>query len=249
LKAAGKYIFRNLFNAPITPFRHCDILGGLLSSPTLRPMKRNFNIAVGTRFTDGLIIIISVVLLVVFLREPKPPKISIHQAAKDGNIETVKLDLADGTDVNAKDDNGRTPLHKAAEEGHKEIAELFIAAGAGVNAKNNLGGTPLHEAAASGHKEIAELLIAKDADVNVNMGGWTPLHLAADGGHTEIAELLIVKGADVNAKDKNGEKPLDGAEEVNQDDSPEVKAAKKETADLLRKHGAKTAKELQAAGK
>ncbi|MDP7109334.1 MAG: ankyrin repeat domain-containing protein, partial [Nitrospinaceae bacterium] len=108
-------------------------------------MKRNFNFAVGNRFTDGLIIIISVVLLMVFPREPKPPKISIHQAAKDGNIEAVKLDLADGMDVNAKDDRRRTSLHYAAEEDYKEIAELLIAAGVNVNAKNNLGGTPLHE--------------------------------------------------------------------------------------------------------
>ena len=155
-------------------------------------MKRSFNFAIGNRFTDGLIIIIAIVLLVVFLREPKPPKISIHQAAKDGNIEAVKQDLADGTDVNAKDDKGRTPLHDAAEGGHKEIAELFIAAGADV--KNNLGGTPLHEAAASGHKEIVELLVTKGADVNANIGGWTPLHLAVDEGHTEIADLLRKHG-------------------------------------------------------
>jgi len=153
-------------------------------------MKRNFNFAVGNRFTDGLIIIISVVLLVVFLREPKPPKISIHQAAKDGNIEAVKQHLADGTDVNAKNDRGRTPLHDAAEEGQKEIAEI----GADVNAKNNLGGTSLHEAAASGHKEIVEVLVTNGADVNANIGGWTPLHLAVDGGHTETAALLRKHG-------------------------------------------------------
>ena len=169
-------------------------MGGLLSLLSLRPMKRNFNIAVGNRFTDGLVIIISVVLLVVFLREPKPPKISIHQAAKDGNIEAVKLDLAGGMDVNTKNDRGRTPLHDAAEEGQKEIAELFIAAGADVNAKNNLGGTPLHEAAASGHKEIVEVLITKGANVNAYIGGWTSLHLAVDEGHTEIAELLRKHG-------------------------------------------------------
>jgi ankyrin repeat protein len=157
-------------------------------------MKRNFNFVVGNRFTDGLVIIISALLLFVFLREPGPPKISIHQAAKDGNTEAVKLDLADGIDVNAKDDNGRTPLHHVAEEGHKEIAELFIAAGADVNAKNNLGGTPLHEAAASGCKEIVELLVTKGADVNANIGGWTPLQLAVDEGHTEIAGLLREHG-------------------------------------------------------
>ena len=169
-------------------------MGGLLSSPSLRPMKRNFNFAVGNRFTDGLIIIISVVLLMVFPREPKPPKISIHQAAKDGNIETVKLDLADGMDVNAKDDRRRTSLHYAAEEDYKEIAELLIAAGVNVNAKNNLGGTPLHEATASGHKEIVDVLVTKGANVNANIGGWTPMHLAIDEGHTETADLLRQHG-------------------------------------------------------
>ena len=194
---AGRVTITPSDTCPTSPprrLRHCDILGGLLLSPSFRPMKRSFNFAIGNRFTDGLIIIIAIVLLVVFLREPKPPKISIHQAAKDGNIEAVKQDLADGTDVNAKDDKGRTPLHDAAEEGQKEIAEMFIAAGADVNAKNNLGGTPLHEAAASGHKEIVELLVTKGADVNANIGGWTPLHLAVDGGHTETADLLRKHG-------------------------------------------------------
>ena len=88
-------------------------------------MKRNFNFAVGNRFTDSLIIIISVVLLMVFLREPKPPKISIHQAAKDGNIEAVKLDLADGTDVNAVDVQPQTPLDEAIQRKHPETADLL----------------------------------------------------------------------------------------------------------------------------
>ena len=140
-------------------------------------MKRNFNFAVGNRFTDGLIIIISVVLLVVFLREPKPPKISIHQAAKDGNIEAVKQHLADGVDVNAKDDEyGATSLHITAEYGYKEIVKLLIDAGADVHEKDKNGSTPLHDAALNGQKEIAELLIDKGADVNAkNKFGDTPL--------------------------------------------------------------------------
>ena len=86
---------------------------------------------------------------------PPPPGISIHKSATDGNIEAVKQHLAAGTDVNAKDEDGWTPLHSAAT---KEITELLIAKGADVNAKADGGGTPLQQAAIYGRKEIADLL-------------------------------------------------------------------------------------------
>jgi ankyrin repeat protein len=143
--------------------------------------------------------------------KPKPttakaPDISIHEAAALGNIEAVKQFLDSGTDVNAKD---------------------------------KTGGTPLDEAAGWGRKDIVELLIAKGADVNAKFDddGSTPLHLAAWKGHFETAELLIAKGADVNAKMEDGDTPLDLAK------------GHPETATLLRKHGGKTKKELEAAGK
>ena len=82
------------------------------------------------------------------------PDISIYDAANDGNIEAVKQHLADGADVNAKNDFGSTPLIAAALKGHKEIAELLISQGADVNAKNNRGQTPLDWA----EVEIADLL-------------------------------------------------------------------------------------------
>ena len=158
---------------------------------------------------------------VVEAAKPKPPTakapdISIHVAASDGNIKTVKQHLAAGADVNAKSKTGRTPLHWAANYGHKEIAALLIAKGADVNAKaGNVGWTPLHFAAYSGHKEIAEVLIAKGVDVNAKTG-------AADAlGHAV------------------GTRPLDLA----------IKRKRTEIADLLRKHGGKTKKELEAAGK
>ena len=169
----------------------------------------------------------------------------IHKAAANGNIEAVKQHLADGADVNAKDDKfGRTPLQFAAKDGHKEIVELLIAEGAGVNAKKKGESTPLHNAAWGGNKEIIELLIAEGADVNAKgLDRWTPLHSAIGRGHKEVAELLIAKGADVNAKvvsgQHKGRTPLDRAIFLN----------RTETADLLREHGGKTGAELKAEGK
>ena len=114
-------------------------------------------------------------VLVVGCGPPKPPDISIHDAAEKGNIAAVKQHLAAGTDVNAKSilRLGRTPLHQAAWDGHKEIAELLIAEGADVNAKDAIGTTPLDWAIRRKHPETADLLRKH--------GGKTGEELKAEG--------------------------------------------------------------------
>ena len=205
-------------------------------------------------------------------RQDKTP---LQHAAYWGHKEIVELLIAKNADINAKDEDGRTALDWAVSGGKKEIVKLLIAkkteigktkkeleaaesihdasrygnieavkqhlaAGVDVNAKSDDGGTPLLYAAAYGHRKIVELLIAAGADVNVkNENGKTTLHFAVLNGRKVIVELLIAKGADVNAKDEDGETPLDATYVFN----------KTETADLLRKHGAKTSEELKAEGK
>ena len=132
-------------------------------------------------------------------------------------------------------------IWEAAEQGNIATVKQHLAAGTDANAKEVDGETSLHYADT---KEIAVLLIGEGVDVNAKTdGGGTPLHSAAMNGYKEIAELLIAKGADVNAKVVSGPKqgltPLDAANATNHP----------KTADLLRKHGAKTAKELKAEGK
>ena len=114
------------------------------------------------------------------------PRMSIHEAADEGNIEVVKQHLADGKDVNEKDDVQMTPLHYAYT---KEIAELLIENGADVNAKQKDGFTPLHLAARVDRKEIVELLIAEGANVNVRDGsGETALYQAAHRGYLKLCK-------------------------------------------------------------
>ena len=129
------------------------------------------------------------------------------------------------------------------------VVKQHLDAGEEVDAKDDkFVGTFLHWAAAGGQNEIVELLIAEGADVNATDGdGDTPLHLAGNTTtSTEIAELLISKGADVNAMNLSppgrrigGMTPLDMATLGN----------RTEIADLLRKHGGKTRRELKAEGK
>ena len=73
----------------------------------------------------------------------KAPDILIIEAVRKGNIEAVKQHLAAGSDVNAKDDSGWTPLHWAASKVHNKIAKLLIEEGADVNAVNKDGLAPL----------------------------------------------------------------------------------------------------------
>jgi len=100
-------------------------------------------------------------------------EISIHDAALFGDIEVIKQHLAAGTDVNAKGDNGWTPLHNAALDDNKEVAELLIAEGADVNVKRDNGETPLDEAISLDRTEIADLLRKH--------GGKTGEELKAEG--------------------------------------------------------------------
>ena len=137
-------------------------------------------------------LLLTTIAAVLLMGCGESPNELLHQAVTDGNIEAVKQHIAAGADVNAKDENGVTPLHWTETE---EIAELLIAKGADVNAKDDWSGsTPLHRAATFGYKEIAELLIAKGADVNARTGsGETPLDLAIKYKNTGYVVDLLSK--------------------------------------------------------
>ena len=95
----------------------------------------------------------------------------------------------------------------------------------------------LMDAAIDGNIEAVKQHLAAGTKVDAIMGfdGRTPLLGAVRKGHKEIAEMLIDRNPDMNALDNNGDTPLD--------------LASGKTADLLRKHGGKTAEELKAQGK
>jgi ankyrin repeat protein len=181
-------------------------------------------------------------VLLVGCGPPEPPDISIHEAVGTGNIEAVKQHLAAGTDVNAKDDNGSTPLQFAAQDGHKKIAELLIINGADVNVADMSSMTPLHFAVVFGQgNEILELLIDKGADVNAkDDGGSTPL---------DLAEMLVATPAPPApppAPPPAALPPAEFSEEemVEIPPVPEFKTDFEETINLLRKHGGKKSAEL-----
>jgi len=68
----------------------------------------------------------------------------LHEAAKTGNINTVRRLLEEGHPVNAVDPSfGLTPLHFAVRNGCIEVARLLIENGASLTQPSTQGITPL----------------------------------------------------------------------------------------------------------
>ena len=111
---------------------------------------------------------------------PKPPDISLFEAAVAGNLDAVKQHIAAGTDLNLKDPNPvgnkDTALGMAAAFGKTNVAIALIEGGADLDTRNKDGSTPLHAAAFLCYPEIVQALVDKGADKNVrNNSGSTPL--------------------------------------------------------------------------
>ena len=58
------------------------------------------------------------------------PSVDIHKAVEGGNIEAVKQAIADGADVNAKNDGGETPLDRAIKSDEEDFINLLRKHGA-----------------------------------------------------------------------------------------------------------------------
>ncbi|MGV8072939.1 MAG: ankyrin repeat domain-containing protein [Syntrophobacteraceae bacterium] len=147
-------------------------------------------------------------------------KSDIDSAAKLGDIEKLRAEIAAGSDINKRGENGNTPLHFATWGGHVECVRILLEHHADVNAVNKDGPhTPLHVAATLNKMDIARLLLEAGAAVSpTDSDGFTPLHYAAAMGNPEIAALLVGKGADLNARNRDRkETPLETAKRKGQD--------------------------------
>jgi ankyrin repeat protein len=131
--------------------------------------------------------------------------------ARVGNREVVKLFLAAGMNVDARNKRGLTPLMAAAGPwpGHADVLCVLLGADADVNARDPEGQTALIHSAGMVNSRIMELLLDKGADVNAQANnGWTALMTAARSGQANTVKVLLDAGADVRLKNNEGKTAL-----------------------------------------
>jgi len=99
--------------------------------------------------------------------EALPAHAVFFEAAKTGNIPSMKKLLKQGQDVNYQDEGGGSALGLASLAGQRESVVFLLQEGAEPNLEGNDGSTPMHGAAFMGHLEVVQELIA---------AGGSPFH-------------------------------------------------------------------------
>jgi ankyrin repeat protein len=139
----------------------------------------------------------------------------LYYASLVGLVESARLLLEAGADINAQGGWYGNALQTASHGCHDQIVQQLLEKGADVNARTDNGETALQCAATYAHEITVKLLLEKGVDIAAGARSlhlWdheeTALHRAAANGREMAARLLLVKGADVNARTKNGETAL-----------------------------------------
>lgn len=134
---------------------------------------------------------------------PREKARALQAAAQCSKIESVRLLIEFGADVNASpvfmrgSKEHRTALQAAAENGNLELVQLLITDGAEVerlSTECHDQGTALQFAAIKGHIAIVNELMQRGANVNalpIGEHGRTALEGAAEHGRLDMVQLLL----------------------------------------------------------
>lgn len=142
-------------------------------------------------------------------------------------VETVKLLLDSGADIETADKYRGPPLIDAAGYAQTNVVLFLLNRGANLRARDKYGNTALIAASCecvvatmNSAYSVVKVLVEKGSDVNAHSNdGTTALMNAAGGfGGSAIVKLLLDHGADPRARDSKGNTALKYAIEANRED-------------------------------
>ena len=113
------------------------------------------------------------------------------QAARKGDLDTIRRLIVAGVKADVSDEWDSTPLMLAAGWGHTEIVATLIDSGARVDERSRFNRTALMWAAASGQESTVIFLLEAGADKElVDKDGKSAVDLAREENHLKIATLI-----------------------------------------------------------
>ena len=112
-------------------------------------------------------------------------------ATRDVHVDTVRLLIDRGADIDQQNSAGTSPLGIASIVGSLELCKVLISAGANVNIKDNEGNTPAHRAIMCKEPIVLQYLIEKGADTRItNNHGETIMDMARRMKNIECIEII-----------------------------------------------------------
>jgi len=166
-------------------------------------LSKNANVNARERFIGGL--------------TPLHEAICCHQS-----LSLIKFLLDNGATVDAKDDEGLTPLYRACMFLNYDlnVIKLLIERGASLNVQDKRGRMPIHWASLQRNLFLMQLLLDQGVPIDAEDGdGSTPLLHAVKKNKLESISFLLHHGANTQRVSKNNESPLSCAIEMNFSDS------------------------------
>ena len=145
----------------------------------------------------------------------------LHLAAQCNSMETVKVCLSLGFDINSVNSNLETPFFIAVKYRNLDIVNyLASVAGCKLDVRNKDGNSALHEAVLSNHIDCTQALVSLQCNVNLkNHEGFSPLHSAIRLGEGRCDDILhcLTSSHDCNhsLKTRDGDNILHLAASVN----------------------------------
>merc|ERR1711988_1632051 len=122
--------------------------------------------------------------------------LSIHEAAKNGDLKAVNEFLAKKQPLDAQDQKGITPLGYAIGANRIAVVKLLLDNRANPFAVDASGNSALHYAAGYGRKELCEYLLKVGTSVTqTNSQGQTPLAVATQNRQADTIAVLKSHGA------------------------------------------------------
>ena len=150
----------------------------------------------------------------------------LRDGARFGDLDDVRQALAEGVNVDAADEGGKTGefsigIEKKPPPPPPPPSDVLLTPSASKKKKKKKNSfstlqkslPALHMAAANGHADAIRLLLSKSADPSpkTKEGGNTPLHWACLNGHAAATTALLEGGASPSALNAADRTPVDEA--------------------------------------